>query len=415
MTKISRLNKVCSFYLIFFMMSITGLQAQDQPLTVDEQFSLARKAAYSDDNYDKARRIAYLALERSPDYHGIRLFIARLYGWEGDYESARRELEEVLNRDPENRSAFKALIDIESHTGNLKTALRTTDRAIDVYPGDEEFMLQQASVLYSFEKYAMTEEVYASILEMHPSSRDAREGLETARLEQMKHTVSLSYRHDRFNQVFEPWNFYELQLSRQTPYGSAIGRLQYANRFSQNGVQFNLDTYPSITSGFYAYLSGGLSDSPIYPRFRFGFSLYKTLPFALEVEGGIRYLNFTTSETYIYTSSLTKYWGNYMFTGRTYFVPSSQGNSLSGILLIRRYFSSAQSYVGISGGYGTASNDLQFAQDVTTLSSWSVSFEAQYPLSKRFLVSGTAGIDSEELQSYTRDRVSIKVGVSYRF
>lgn len=412
----SRLKPICLIIMILLSGALSETIAQvADDLTVDEQYELAREAAFNEGDYNKARRIAYLALEQSPDYHGIRIFIARLYGWEGDYGSARKELEAVLSRDPKNRDAFEKLINIETRSGSLNRALRTTDRALDAYPRDEEFMLQRASTFYSFEEYASSEQVYASILEVHPSSRDARDGLESVRLKQMKHTVSLSYRHDRFNQKFEPWNFYELQLSRQTPYGSAIGRLQYANRFSQNGVQFNLDTYPSITNGFYAYLSGGLSNSSIYPRFRFGFSLYKSLPFALEIESGIRYLNFTTSETYIYTASLTKYQGNYMFTGRTYVVPSSMGNSISGNLLIRRYLGSAQSYVSISGGYGNASNDIQFAEEVNTLNSWSLSVDAQYPLNNRFLLTGRAGFDSEELQSYTRDRISFKAGMSYRF
>lgn len=412
----ARLIPVCLIIMILLSGALSETIAQGaDDLTVDEQYELAREAAFNEGDYNKARRIAYLALERSPDYHGIRIFIAKLYGWEGDYGSARRELEAVLSRDPKNRRAFEALVNIETRSGSLNRALQTTDRALDAYPRDEEFMLQRASTLHSFEKYARSEQVYASIIEAHPSSRDARDGLESARLKQMKHTVSLSYRHDRFNQKFEPWNFYELQFSRQTPYGSAIGRLQYANRFSQNGVQFNLDTYPSITSGFYAYLSGGLSNSSIYPRFRFGFSLYKSLPFALEIEGGIRYLNFTTSETYIYTASLTKYQGNYMFTGRTYVIPSSLGNSISGNLLIRRYLGSAQSYVSISGGYGNASNDIQFAEEVNTLNSWSLYVDAQYPLNNRFLLTGKAGFDSEELQSYTRDRISFKAGMSYRF
>ena len=112
---------------------------------------------------------------------------------------------------------------------------------------------------------------------------------------------------------------------------------------------------------------------------------------------------------------LTKYRGSYMLTGRTYFLPSTTGNSLSGNLLIRRYFGTAQSYVSLTGGYGSASNDLQFAEELNTLNSWSVTVDGQYPVNNRLLVSGTAEIDSEELQSYTRERISFKVGLSYRF
>lgn len=386
----------------------------DEP-TVDEQFEIAREAAFNQGDYDEARRLAYNALESSPDYHGIRIFIARLYSWEGNYDESRIELEKVLQADTNNRVAFVELLNVESRSGNLNQALQVSDRVLNHYPQDEEFLLQRADILYSFENYERSEQVYESILDLNPSSITARDGLESVQLKQMKYSVSLSFRHDRFGEIFDPWNFYELQLSRQTKYGSVIGRLQYANRFSINGVQFNLDAYPSIANGLYAYLSAGYSDATIYPGYRFGASLYKSLPRAFEIEGGLRYLNFSTSETYIYTASLTKYRGSYMFTGRTYFVPSSVGNSLSGNLLIRRYFGSARKYASISSGYGTASNDLQFAQEVNTLNSWSIYFDGQYPINNRLLVYGTTGMDSEELQAYTRDRFSFKLGVSYRF
>lgn len=410
-------------YKIILLMSVITLSgnyiqlfAQSSgEMTVDKQYELAREAAFDEENYDEARRLAYLALQKSPDYHDIRIFIARLYGWEGDYKNASQELESVLSRDPDNRAALEALINVKSRGGSLNQALRVNDRALEIYPRDKEFMLIRADLFYSHDKYAQSEQVYNSVLLIYPSSSKAREGLKSARLMTMKHSVSLSFRHDRFSERFEPWNFYELQLSRQTRHGSIIGRIQYANRFSTNGVQFNLDAYPSIAPGLYAYISGGYSDAPIYPGYRFGVSLYKSLPGAFELEAGTRYLNFSTSETYIYTASLTKYLGSYMVTGRTYFVPSSAGNSLSGNFLIRRYLGSARSYIGFSGGYGSATNDIQFAQQVNTLNSWSLAIDTQYPLNNRILASGTAGIDSEEFRTYTRDRFSFKVGLSYRF
>jgi YaiO family outer membrane protein len=413
------LSPLGGFFFLMLLLFGFGLseqaKGQSQELTVDEQYSLARQAAFDENDYSKARKIAYDALQKSPDYHGIRIFIARLYGWEGNYKSARKELETVLNRDPDNREAFKALTTIESRSGHLDRALQVNSKALDQFPKDEELLLQRASVLYSFEEYSRSEQVYKSIMVVKPGSIEAREGLKSARLMQLKHTASVSYRHDSFGERFEPWRFWDVQLSRQTRYGSIIGNVQYANRFSTNGAQFNLDAYPSIASGFYAYVSAGLSNSDIHPRFRFGLSLYKSLPKAFEAEAGMRYLNFTVSETYIYTGSLTKYLGSYMVTGRTYFIPASTGNSLSGNILIRRYLGSAEKYVSLSGGYGSASNDIQFAQEVNTLNSWSLSLDSQYPVGKRFLISGTVGIDSEEFRSYTRDRFSFKAGFSYRF
>ncbi len=411
--------KVCSYVLVLSIcllpINASGLQAQDRSLSVDEQYELARNAAFEDGNYERARELAYNALERSPNYHGIRIFIASLYGWEGRYDKAREELKTVLEADPENRRTLLSIIDIESRAGNFSEALNWTSKANEYFPGDQEFLMKEAAVHYSAENYPEAENIYRIILSSDPSSTETRLALESVRLKQMKHTASLSYRYDRFGQIFDPWNFMEFSISRQTSLGSVIGRVQYANRFATNGVQFNIDAYPSIYRGLYAYISGGYSDSSIYPDTRLGLSLYKSLPWAMEVEGGIRYLKFSASETTIYTVSLSKYWGSYLFTARTYIIPYSGDRSQSLGLLARRYFGDADTYIGISGGSGSAPSEVQFAEDLNRLTSWSISAEAQYPLGNRFFIGGSGGFDSEEFTNFTRDRISIRVYFSYRF
>lgn len=403
---------LCVFLLT---MAALDLQAQDRSLSVDEQYELARNAAFEESDYDKARELAYNALESSPNYYGIRIFVASLYGWEGRYKKAGEELKIVLEADPDNRRALLSIIDIESRAGNFSEALNWASIANNYFPDDQEFLMKEASVYYSAEEYPEAENLYRVILSSDPSSTEARLALESVRLKQMKHTASLSYRYDRFDEIFEPWNFMEFSLSRQTSLGSVIGRVQYANRFATNGVQFNIDAYPSLYSGLYAYVSAGYSESSIYPDTRFGLSLYKSLPWAMEVEGGIRYLKFTASETVIYTFSLSKYWGSYLFTGRTYIIPYTGDISQSFGLLARRYFGDADTYFGLSGGYGSAPTEVQFAEDLNRLTSWSISAEAQYPLGNRFLIGGSGGYDSEEFTNFTRDRISARAYISYRF
>jgi YaiO family outer membrane protein len=402
--------------LLMLLLAITGTaMAQNEELTVDRQFELARQAAFEEEDYDKARKYAYAALEKSPDYHGIRVFVARLYAWEGNYPKAREELQYVLERDPYNHNALSAMLDVSSWSGSYREGLNWVNQALQHYPQDEEFLLSKAGMQQNLERPEEAQQTYHNILDLYPGSLKARQGLKSLNLKLMKYQATLSYRHDRFSEIFDPWNFWEVQLSRQTGIGSVIGRVQYANRFSTNGVQFNLDAYPSLFKGLYAYLSAGYSDASIYPDFRFGLSLYKSLPSAFELEGGIRYLDFGSSETAIYTASLSKYMGNYLFTGRTYFVPSSAGNSQSFSLLTRRYFGDARTYLGITGGFGTASADIQFSQDIQRLDSWSLSLEGQYPVNRRFNIGGNAGFDSEEFANFTRDRFSFKMYVSYRF
>ncbi|MDX1585837.1 MAG: YaiO family outer membrane beta-barrel protein [Balneolaceae bacterium] len=401
--------------ILLFTVGTHAAFAQQDDLTVERQFELARQAAFEEEDYEKARAYAYAALEKSPDYHGIRIFIARLYAWEENYDKAREELHYVLDRDPNNHEALSARLDVASWSGNYKEGITWVDRALDHYPQDEEFLLAKAGLQQNLDRLEEAEQTYLNILDLYPGSLKAREGLKSLNLKQMKYQATLSYRHDRFSQIFDPWNFWEVQLSRQTGYGSVIGRVQYANRFSTNGMQFNVDAYPSLTEGLYGYVSAGYSSATIYPDFRFGLSLYKSLPSSFEVEGGFRYLNFSSSETTIYILALSKYWGNYLFTGRTYLVPSSAGNSQSFSLLSRRYFGDPQTYIGIRGGFGTASADIQFSQDIQRLDSWSLSLEGQYPLNRRMYIGGNTGFDSETFSDFSRDRFSFEMYLSYRF
>lgn len=400
--------------LLFAAMLIPVLGAAQDSLSVDEQYKKARETAFEQNDYVKARRIAYRALERSPDYYGIRIFVANLFAWEEQYKDARKELRYVLDRDPDNRRALRAMIKVERWAGRYESALQWANKALEHFPRDEEFMLAKASVHEKMGNYDAAKQTYKTAEKIY-GNRKARQRLQKLRFKQMKYSATLSYRHDQFEDIFDPWNFWEFQLSRQTQYGSVIGRLQYANRFSTGGVQFNVDAYPSLFKGMYAYISGGYSEASIYPRYRFGASLYKSLPAAFELEGGIRWLDFSTSQTTIYTLSLTKYQGSYMFTARTYLVPSSAGSSQSLSLLARRYFSNARTYLDFTGGFGSASADIQFAQDIQRLDSWSVGIAGQYPLSERLNLGGNAGFDSEEFANFNRKRYSFKLYVSYRF
>lgn len=389
--------------------------AQSEELSVDELYEQARQYAFQEGDYEEARKWGYRALERSPNYHGIRIFIARLYAWESKYEEARKELNYVLERDSDNERALSVRIDVEKWDGKNKQALVWTRKALDAYPDNEEFLLAKGSTYEEMEEYDRARVAYKKVLSHHPDSRKARQWLRDLRLKQMKYGATLSYRRDSFSEIFDPWTFWEFQLSRQTSRGSIIARVQRANRFSGKGLQFNIDAYPSIMEGMYAYVSGGYSGSSIYPRYRFGFSLYKSLPAAFELSAGVRYLDFVSSRTTFYTLSLTKYKGSYMFTGTTYYVPSSGGSSGSVSLLAQRYFGNPATYIGITGGYGQASTEIRFREDLTLLNSWSVSVLGQYPLTDRINIGGNVGFDSEELPNFTRQRWSLKAYISYRF
>ena len=129
---------------LLFMLYLSPVVSAQDTLTVDEQYAKARHIAFNQGNYDKARSLAYRALKTSPDYHGIRIFVANLYAWEEQYSDARQELKYILERDPDNRRALLAIVKIESWSDRYPKALDWVEKGLTHYPGDEEFMLDKA-------------------------------------------------------------------------------------------------------------------------------------------------------------------------------------------------------------------------------------------------------------------------------
>lgn len=383
--------------------------------SAEDLYEKARGAAFQENNFPRARRYAREALEQNPGYHEIRLFIARIHGWEGNYTEARSEIDYILEREPGYREAWLTLAQIETWSGSATAALQVLDRGLIHHPEDEELLYQKATVLSGMEKFQQAEAVYEQILTQNPHHLQARNGLKTAKLRQMKYGVQLSVRYDHFDDRTDPWKFGEFSLSRQTPYGSIAGRVQFARRFGTDGVQFNVDAYPTLADGLYAYASAGYSASDIYPEYRLGFSLYKSLPASFELSAGIRYLDFVTVRTEIYTASLTKYLGSYLFTLGAYHVPSPNGHSQSFSMVIRRYFGAANSYLSLTGGFGSASTDIQFLQDALAHDFRSLELDGRYPLSRRISVGGKAGVDDARYTDFTRNRYTFRVYMRYQF
>lgn len=383
--------------------------------SVDSLFAQARSVAFQDGDYEQARALAYRALDRSPNYHGIRVFTARTWAWQGRRDTARTELRYVLDRTPDHYEGLKAMIDVEMWSDRPREALTYTHQALEYYPEDRYFLNKRASLLRWLNRPNEARAQLQSLVERDPSDEQARTTLRSLRAEQRKHTATLSYQQDSFTSTLVPWRIGTLSVSRATAHGSIIGRVRYANRFSSNGLQAEVDAYPSLTSGLYAYISAGVSGSSIFPQYRFGASLYKSLPWALSAELGSRYLNFGGGGVFVHTASLTKYYGNYLLRTGTYVTPSGSGTSVSVNGTVRRYLRGSDTYLGVSGSIGSAPKDPAFEDDVERLRSWGVSADGQAAVGERTLVGASLGYDFEEFSTQSRGRVSAKVSVSYKF
>jgi YaiO family outer membrane protein len=170
-------------------------------------------------------------------------------------------------------------------------------------------------------------------------------------------TIGIKYDLTAFeNKTILPWHALSLEYTHHTKNLTAIARINYANKFNMSGLQFEGDLYPAISKKIYAYISAGYSDyNGVFPKYRAGFSLYTSLPSAMEAEGGIRLLHFTWT-TWIYTASVSKYFKNYWFNVSTFLTPAS-GRLIQSYFLKTRYYLNDKDFIMLTIGTGISPDD----------------------------------------------------------
>ncbi|WP_339734356.1 YaiO family outer membrane beta-barrel protein [uncultured Sunxiuqinia sp.] len=331
--------------------------------TSDELFVLARKAAFDEDDYPKAIELSMQALQKSPDYSDIRIFLGRIYTWTDRVKEARESFQYVLERYPGHEDASMAITDLEYWNDNDQAALEYCNEGLSEHPNSEGLLLKKARILNNMKRFDDAYQVAEALVERYPKNQDARSLLSNIRYDSAKNKISISHDFSWFNQKYpdhlheSPWHIVGIDYGRYTKVGSVIGRINWGERFGNQAFQYEVDAYPRLFKNINAYMNVGLSDhSAVFPRFRAGLSLYFSLPKSFEAEAGTRFLHFS-SNTWIYVASVGKYYKNYWFNLKTYLVPGNQQVSHSYTMTTRYYFGGADDYWKFSFGYGLSPDD----------------------------------------------------------
>ena len=411
-------KQLFSIFFLLTLINCNSLFAQQQ-LSSDELFQQARTAAFDKKNYPLATELSKKALIISPDYSDIRIFLGRVYTWWNKTDSGRECFKEVLDLEPGNEDAASAYADLEYWNDNPSEALLICENGLTFHPQSKVLLLKRAKNLIELKRYKDASDGLAGLLKIDPKNAEARSLLEKIKDQRAKNKIGISYDLATFDKQFDdPWHIVSLDYSRNTKAGSFIGRVNYANRFKTNALQFEADAYPRISKTFYSYVNVGISDkSGVFPQYRSGFSLYANLPKSFEAEAGLRYLYFSDA-TWIYTSSIGKYFKNYWFNFRTYITPATESVSNSYTFTTRYYFKETN-YFGVALGTGISpdetANNIQLA-NLYKLKSYKVSadYRNTFGTLNTILLSFSI-LQQEYLPKVTGNEFLFSVGYQRRF
>jgi YaiO family outer membrane protein len=401
--------------LSFFSLLVTVLSYSQDTTSSDGLLVEARKAAFDNNDYTKAKAYLYKALKLSPDYADVKIFLGRIYTWTKNYDSGRYYFSSVLKANAQYEDASVALADLEYWNDDNSKALQVVNEALVFHPQSQELLIRKTKILTAMRRYTEAQSTVEQLLKINRNNSEARSLANRIKESAAKNSIGISYDYVSFDKQFaDPWHLASFDYTRTTGIGSITGRINYANRFKNNGLQYELEAYPHISKTFYSYISIGYSDSiGVFPHWRGGFSLYANLPKSFEGELGIRYLQFSGDPTLIYTAYLGKYYKSWLFSGRTYLTPGTFTKTISASYSVsaRYYYGSADDVIGASFGYGISpddrSNSIQLDDKIRL-----ISYKAGLSFKKKISRFSVIGIDGSW---YNQEYLPQTKGNQYQF
>ncbi len=384
-----------SFYSVSLLIALLLAGYQGKSQTLRE----AKDLAYNGQRA-RAREVCRKILAKEYD-SDVAVLMARTFAWDGQYDSSRVVIAEVLKLYPTHWDALDAISDVQYWDKKYAEAIIFCDIALSKDPKDQHFMFKKAVLLNAKGEYDRSVGLLESLMKINPANAEARKKLSDFRLDQQKNRIRLTYTYDFFekNANRDPWHLAALSYARKASFGTIIGRLNWAERFGSKGFQYEMDAYPHLSENNYLYLNLGYSDLTIFPKIRSGAEWYHSFPKAFEGSLGMRALFFTNSNTYMLTGTVGKYTGNYWISLRSFVTPSSNGTSVSGSIQVRRYFSDPENYLGLRLGYGVSPDDRSYGDGSSSylkLKSQSVRGEFNHLFNKIWTLNIGAALSHEE-------------------
>lgn len=337
----------------------------------EDPVAQARQLAYSGKEHrDEALAILKKHLETEADDSDARVLYGIVLSWQGRYDEAREQLKQVLANNPTHADALPALINVEFWSGHPENAEQLACEALEIKPDNVSLLLLQARALRRMNRNREARAVLDRVLVLDSQNQDARQMRREITTTTLTREFLISHSFDWFSDGRSGQHETTVSLKDSTPYGSLIGRLNRADRFSTTDYQGELDFYPHFRPGTYGYFNVGYSPrGSLYPSYRVGADLYQSLGHGLEISGGYRRLGFTTGVD-IYTFSLAKYFHNWLFTGRGFVVPGDPGTSGTALFSARYFLGSEglHDYIELRYSHGASPALAQTTQDIEVLS-----------------------------------------------
>lgn len=410
-------------FLILIILSLSLYTVgftQEKNYSADELFMQAREAAFENKDYPKAISLIKKAINQAPNYSDLSIFLGRLYTWTDQIDSAQAVFEELRQKKVNDEDFYLAYGSLLYWNDLSSEANQIVDEGLAVHTKSEDLYLLKAKIKYSSAEYSEASKVVEKLLQLNPRHTEGWSLSNRIKDYSAKNAVKLNYSLTHFDKQFaDNWHIASLSYKRATSLGSVIAKVNFANKFASNGMQFELEAYPRINKVFYMYVGAGYSNNVgIFPKFRTGASLYANLPKSFEGELGFRQLHFSKN-IWMYTASVGKYYRNYWFNLRTYLTPGENNISHSYTGTLRYYTKGANDYFGFQIGTGISPEENRSnLLDIQTykLKTFKIGVDYNFSIGRSHLINMSSTYFNQEYRLNEKgNQIDFSVGYSKVF
>lgn len=240
----------------------------------------------------------------------------------------------------------------------------------------------------------------------------------TAQYDSLRNTIGISYEQTHFSKQFaDDWRVTSIEYGHKTAAATYIGKVNYAQRFGQHGVQFEVQAYPKISRRVYAYLGASYSNNnPVFPSYTTGATVYVGINNGWEIEGGYRQLNFDDN-IWVGTGGVSKYLGNWLFNVTSYVSIHSPSDNQSYFFTAKRFFRDPKEMIWVQLGNGVSPDEKRNVQlNTANLTSRRLNAGTKFFVWKNTLAQLTAGYSRDEYREKTfGNQWNASAGLAFQF
>ena len=321
---------------------------------------LARgRLLFGQDQPIKAVSLLNEYLNDNPGDSDARVLLGLICSWDKRYDEGRKAFQTVLDADPDYKDAVLGLANLERWSGNAARAEQVVLKGIGFRPEDPDLKAALARVKADLTRVATAP---------RSSAKDSAA---------YNWEAGINQSNIWFSDKRSSWHETSASVSKNIGQVWVTARFSHASWGGSGSNLVELESYPGIRRGTYAYIAGAFSpDATLYASRRAGAEIFQSFPKGFEGSAGVRYYHFAT-DSLLYTGSVGKYFGNWWVLGRTFVSPDSVvGLSKSLQIQARHYSGDADHFIGLKFGIGASPFEIRSINEFDVEKSTSLAIES---------------------------------------